>query len=72
MNPMKPSMSETEAKVKTVAGAKEQKNIRIFAKLLREAIPGNGMAILYGLRHGDLSLDKPAQYAKILTDWIRE
>ena len=25
-----------------------------------------------GLRHGDLSLNKPEQYVKILTDWIKE
>ncbi len=28
------------------------------------------MEILAGLRHGDLSLNKPEQYVKILTDWI--
>ena len=67
---IKPSLSETEAKVKIVAGAKEQKNIRDSAELLRQAIPGSSMEILPGLRHGDLSLNKPEQYVKILTDWI--
>ena len=69
---VKPSLSETEAKVKIVAGAKEQRNIRASAKLLQEAIPGSSMEILPGLRHGDLSINKPEQYVKILTDWIRE
>ena len=69
---IKPSLSETSAKVKIVAGAKEQKNIRDSAELLHRAIPGSSMELLPGLRHGDLSLNKPEQYAKILTDWIGE
>ena len=60
------------AKVKIVAGAKEQKSIRDSAELLHKAIPGSGMEILPGLRHGDLSINRPEQYVKILTDWIRE
>ena len=67
---VKPSLSETKAKVKIVAGSKEQKNIRDSAKLLHEAIPGSAMELLAGLRHGDLSLNKPERYAKILMDWI--
>ena len=67
---IKPSLSETKAKVKIVAGSWEQKNIRDSVELLHQAIPGSSMEILPGLRHGDLSLNKPEQYAKILTDWI--
>ena len=69
---IKPSLSETTAKVKIVAGSKEQKSIRDSAKMLYEAIPGSSMEILPELRHGDLSLNKPIQYAEMLTDWIRE
>lgn len=69
---IKPSLSETSAKVKIVAGAKEQKNIRDSAELLHRSIPGSSMEILPGLRHGDLSINRPEQYAKILTDWIGE
>jgi pimeloyl-ACP methyl ester carboxylesterase len=69
---IKPGLSETTAKTKIVAGAKEPKSIRDSAKLLREAIPGSRMEILPGLRHGDLSIIKPEQYVKILTDWIKE
>ena len=69
---IKPSLSVTKAKVKIVAGSKEQKSIRDSVKLLHESIPGSTMEILPGLRHGDLSLNKPEQYAKILTDWIKE
>ena len=68
----KPGLSETEAKVKIVAGAKEQKSIRDSVKMLHEAIPGSSMEILPGLRHGDLSLNHPEQYVKILTDWMEK
>ena len=69
---IKPSLSETTAKVKIVAGSREQKSIRDSAELIHKAIPGSSMEILPGLRHGDLSLNKPEQYAKILTNWIGE
>ena len=69
---IKPELSETTAKTKIVAGAKEPKSIRDSAKLLQEAIPGSRMEILPGLRHGDLSINKPEQYVKILTNWIKE
>ena len=69
---LKQSLSKTDAKVKIAAGAREQKNIRDSAKILNRAIPGSGVEILSGLRHGDLSLNKPAQYAKILTAWIEK
>ena len=72
MYTVKPSLSETTAKVKIVAGSREQKSIRDSAKMLHDAIPGSSMEILPGLRHGDLSLSKPEQYTKILTDWIGE
>ena len=69
---IQPRLSETSAKVKIVAGAKEQKNMRDSAVLLNQAIPGSSMEILPELRHGDLSLNKPERYVKILTDWIGE
>ena len=67
---IKPALAETIAKVKIVAGSREQKSIRDSAVLLNRAIPGSSMEILSGLRHGDLSLNKPELYAKILMDWI--
>ena len=69
---IKPSLSETTAKVKIVAGTREQKSIRDSAKMLYKAIPGSSLEILSGLCHGDLSLNKPEQYAKTLTNWIGE
>ena len=69
---IKPGLSETAAKVKILAGSREQKSIRDSAHLLNHAIPGSSMEILPGLRHGDLSINRPEQYVKILTDWIGE
>jgi len=70
MYTLKPSLSETKANVKIVAGSREQKSIRDSAKLLQKAILGSSMEILPGLRHGDLSINHPAQYVQILTEWI--
>lgn len=67
---IKSSLSETTAKVKIVAGSKEQKNIRDSAKLLLEALPGSTMEILPGRRHGDLSINHPETYARMLIEWI--
>ena len=67
---IKPSLSETTAKVKIAAGSKEQKNIRDSAELLHRAIPGSSMELLPGLRHGDLSINHPQHYLQMLTGWI--
>ena len=69
---IKPTLAETTAKVKIVAGSKEQRNILDSAQLLHRTIPGSEPEILPGLRHGDLSLNRPALYAQILTDQIGE
>ena len=67
---IKPGLSETRAKVKIVAGAREQKNIRDSAAMLNRTIPESSMEILPGLRHGDLSINHPEAYVRMLTDWI--
>ncbi len=68
---VKPALSETTARVKIVAGSREQKNIRDSAKILHRAIPGSSMEILPGLRHGDLSINQSNAYVQILINWIR-
>ena len=67
---LRPGLAETTAKVKIVAGSREQKSIRDSAKMLHSAIPGSSLELLPGLRHGDLSIDHPQNYAQILTQWI--
>jgi len=68
---IKPSLSETKAKVKIVAGSREQRSVRDSAKLLHHAIPDSCMEILTGLQHGDLSINYPERYAQMLSSWIR-
>ena len=72
MYTIKPELSETTAKVKIVAGSKEQKNIRTSAKLLHQAIPHSSVEILPDLRHGDLSINQPEQYARMLKDLLKK
>ena len=67
---IKQSLPETKAKVKIVAGAKEQKGIRNSAEMLNRAIPGSGIEVLPGLCHGDLSINHPQRYVQMLTEWI--
>ena len=67
---IKPGLSETRAKVKIVAGSREQRNIRDSAVLLNRAIEGSSMEILPGLRHGDLSINHPERYVRMLTEWL--
>ena len=67
---IKPGLSETKAKVKFVAGAKEQKSIRDSAILMNRAISGSVIEILPSLRHGDLSINHPQRYVRLLTEWI--
>lgn len=70
MYTIKPELSETTARVKIVAGSKEQKNIRTSAKLLHQAIPHSCVEILPDLRHGDLSINHPQDFARMITEWI--
>ena len=67
---IKPSLSATKAKVKIVAGSREQGNVLDSAKLLQRAIPGSSVEILAGFLHGDLSINHPETYARILTEWV--
>ena len=67
---IKPELSETRARVKIVAGSREQKNIRDSAAMLNRTIPGSSMELLPGLRHGDLSINHPEVYVRMLTEWI--
>ena len=69
---MKPNLAETTAKVKIVAGSREQKNILDSAQLIHNAISGSQLEILPGLRHGDLSINHPEQYVQILKEYIND
>ena len=66
---IKTGLAETSAKVKIVAGSREQKNILDSVRLIHQAIPGSELEILPGLRHGDLSINHPERYVEILKEW---
>ena len=66
---IKAGLAETSAKVKIVAGSREQNNILNSAKLIYQAIPGSQLEILPGLRHGDLSINHPERYVQMLKEW---
>ena len=67
---IKTGLTETTAKVKIVAGSREQKSILDSAELLHSTIPGSQLEILPGLCHGDLSINHPQNYVRMLTEWI--
>ena len=69
---IKTGLAETTAKMKIVAGEKEQKSILDSAKLIHQAIPGSQLEILSGLRHGDLSINHPERYVQMLKEWRNE
>ena len=58
----------TTARVKIVAGSREQRRILESAKMIHRAIPGSELEILPGLRHGDLSLNHPEWYARMVKE----
>ena len=59
----------TTARVKIVAGSREQRSILESAKMIHRAIPRSELEILPGLKHGDLSLNQPSQYARMVREW---
>ena len=58
----------TTARVKIVAGSREQRSILESAKMIHRTIPGSELEILPGLRHGELSLNQPAEYARMIRE----
>ena len=56
------------ARVKIVAGSREQRSILESAKMIHRAIPGSELEILPGLRHGALSLNHPEWYARMVRE----
>jgi len=66
---MKAALSKTTARVKIIAGSREQKSILDSAKLLNSRIPSSRAEILPGLWHGDLSINNPERYGRMLKEW---
>ncbi len=68
---LKPTLADTRANVQIVFGSKEQPSIRRSGKLLNRMIPDSTLEILSGYSHGELSLNHPEQYAKLLEQQLR-
>ena len=66
---IKTGLKETTAKTKIIAGSREQKGILDSAKLLHSTISDSQVEILPGLRHGDLSINNPKKYVRVLEEW---
>ena len=64
---VKPGLSDTTAKVKIIAGSREQKSILTSSQLIHSAISESELEILPGLQHGDLSINHPQRYVTLLT-----
>ena len=65
-------LSKTSAKVLITAGSREQKCILESAEILGKAIPESRVEILPGLRHGELSLNYPDRYVRLLRCWMEK
>ena len=68
---IKPTLRHTAARVKILAGSREQPGMLVSAKRLHQTIPHSQLEILKGMRHGELSLSHPVRYVEILKNFIR-
>lgn len=59
---LKPSLADTSAAVHVLAGGKENRVILRSAAEIKKLLPACGVEILPGLRHGELSLNRPERY----------
>lgn len=63
---MKPSLKGTKAKVLVIAGSKELGVMKKSARLLHDAIPASILYFADGLKHGELSICRSAEFVQIL------
>ena len=69
---VRPGLRKCRAKVRIVAGEKEQKGMMASAQLLHEMLPGSRLEIKEGLFHGEYSINHPDRYAADLLEMLRE
>ena len=65
---LKPSIGEAKAKVKIVAGGKEQRGIIRSAEVIHKAIPGSELVTKEGLYHGEWSINHSNDYVKTVRE----
>ena len=63
-------LSTIRARVRVVAGGREQQSMLRSAELLHDLIPGSTLEIRPGLRHGEYSLHTPQDYADDLKEML--
>ena len=63
---LKDAFSGCRAAVHVFAGERENREIRRSAAAIGAALPGSETHILAGLRHGEFSLNRPAEYVRWL------
>lgn len=61
---LKDGLGKTRAKIEICVGGREPGGMRRSAQKLHEAMPGSALRVLPGLRHGELSLGQPEEYAR--------
>lgn len=60
------------ARVQVVAGGREDRRMLRSATLIQGMIPGSALEVLPGLHHGELSLNRPAEYASRIRSLLAE
>ena len=64
---LKGSIKKTAARLVLIVGGREPSVVIRSGRHLHRLIPESGLEIIRGLRHGELSLGRPTQYA----EWVR-
>ncbi len=63
---LKDSFANTSAKVLIAVGEKEMPIMKQSASMIHHALPSSQLHILPGFQHGDLSINHPEEYVKLL------
>jgi hypothetical protein len=63
---LKASVSACAAETHVIVGGKENRRMRQSAKLLGETIPESDVNVLPGLYHGEFSLNRAEEYARMV------
>ena len=68
----KPQLGAVQAKVLVAVGAKEPPQMVRSARLLHRLLPGSVLRVLPGWYHGEFSLNHAPEYARALTELLRQ
>ena len=69
---LKDSFANTSAKVLIAVGEKEMPIMRRSADRIHHVLPGSQLHILSGFQHGDLSINHPEEYVRLLKSVMGE